>query len=116
MHWFEASSEGKRKLVELAERFAARIKLQNEVVWLFPFPHLKMAQISGYHAHTREVDLVKYFLENAISLEQLIIDPSIEWIPETSGEIKRQQRAQIHAKQVLVNFIPAHVRLTVLGA
>lgn len=113
MHWFEASSEGKRQLVELAECFAAKIKLAE---WLFPFPHLKMVQISGYHAHTREVELVEYFGENAISLEQLIIDPSIEWIPETSVEIKRRQRAQIHAKRVLVNFIPAHVRLTVLGA
>lgn len=39
-----------------------------------PLHHLKVLRLCGYYGRTSELELVRYFLENAIALEKIIVD------------------------------------------
>ncbi|XP_027090523.1 uncharacterized protein [Coffea arabica] len=44
----------------------------------YPHQHLKVVKISGYYGRKSEVELINYFLEIAIALENIIVDPHEE--------------------------------------
>lgn len=81
-----------------------------------PLHHLKEVRLYGYYGRTSELELVMYFLENAIVLEKIIIDPKpynfhIKWEPKES---KRVRIAREYAKLQLESEVPSHIELVIL--
>ncbi|CAI9113108.1 OLC1v1013649C1 [Oldenlandia corymbosa var. corymbosa] len=91
-------------------------------------PHLRVVEISGYRGHSIEMELVNYFLENAISLRKMIVDSRYKsptfgtcekhWfygpkdcsrIAEISNEGRRCAE-----QQLLGITMPSHVTLQIL--
>ncbi|KAK4352432.1 hypothetical protein RND71_027950 [Anisodus tanguticus] len=63
--------------------------------------HLKVLRLCGYYGRTSELELVRYFLENAIALEKIIVDPRIQYLsrlPLSLEEIEKEQMARNFAK------------------
>ncbi|XP_027152894.1 F-box/LRR-repeat protein At3g58900-like isoform X4 [Coffea eugenioides] len=87
----------------------------------FPLQHLKVVELLGYYGRRSELELVEYFLENAIVLEKLIIDPrdprNVTW-PKTRKERKQEKKqeklARICAKQQIEGLIPSHIEFSIL--
>ncbi|XP_055835695.1 uncharacterized protein LOC129904179 [Solanum dulcamara] len=52
-----------------------RSKRECRKVLSYPLHHLKVVRLYGYYGRTSELELVRYFLENAIALEKIIVDP-----------------------------------------
>ncbi|KAF3626892.1 putative F-box/FBD/LRR-repeat protein-like isoform X2 [Capsicum annuum] len=82
-----------------------------------PLHHLKVVKLWGFYSGTFHLELVRYFLENAVALEKIIIDPTsplfcrVPWSPE---EIKHQQRARNLAKLQLEGEVPPAIELVIL--
>ena len=83
----------------------------------FPLQHLKVVELLGYYGRRSELELVEYFLENAIVLEKLIIDPrgprNLK-SRKTRKEKKQEKLARNCAKQQLRGLIPSHVEFSIL--
>lgn len=88
----------------------------------YPVQHLKVVEISGYCGGTIELELVKYFLENAVSLKKIIVDPRFPLTSEEpvynyhgrSNKVQMEHEGRRCAKQQLVGIIPSHVTLEIL--
>ncbi|KAL3504400.1 hypothetical protein ACH5RR_034241 [Cinchona calisaya] len=85
--------------------------------------HLEVLELSGFLGCTSEIELVKYFLENAVALEKIIIDPHQDWgdfcCPELESEFKEatetEKCARKRAKRQLNRLIiPSHVELVIM--
>ncbi|KAL3504370.1 hypothetical protein ACH5RR_034211 [Cinchona calisaya] len=84
--------------------------------------HLKVFKLSGFLGCTIDVELVKYFLKNAVALEKIIIDPrwdrgsfccpEMEW--ETEEGIEEENDVRRRARQQLNRLIPSHVEFVIL--
>ncbi|KAL3504409.1 hypothetical protein ACH5RR_034250 [Cinchona calisaya] len=84
--------------------------------------HLRVLELSGFLGYTNEVELVKYFLDNAVALEKIIIDT--RWDPgefccpelETEAEEEEEEEkcARRRAKRRLNRLTPSHVELVIL--
>ncbi|XP_027153677.1 uncharacterized protein LOC113753659 isoform X4 [Coffea eugenioides] len=104
--WWNDMVRGDRKLKKAAS---------------FPLQHLKVVELLGYYGRRSELELVEYFLENAIVLEKLIIDPrdpgNVTW-PKTrkerKQEMKEEKLARNCAKQQLEGLIPSHIEFSIL--
>ncbi|XP_071925428.1 putative F-box/FBD/LRR-repeat protein At5g22670 isoform X2 [Coffea arabica] len=100
--WWDDMVRGDRKLKKAAS---------------FPLQHLKVVELLGYYGRRSELELVEYFLENAIVLEKLIIDPrgprNLK-SPKTRKEKKQEKLARNCAKQQLRGLIPSHVEFSIL--
>ncbi|KAL3513834.1 hypothetical protein ACH5RR_026551 [Cinchona calisaya] len=101
LNWVEEINRRRRKLKKAVN---------------YPFHHLKVFELSGYYGRTCDLELIKYFVENAISLEKIIIDPRkpcgferllMDW------EIKEHKVARAHAKERLKGLISSHVELVI---
>ncbi|CDP07614.1 unnamed protein product [Coffea canephora] len=104
--WWDDMVRGDRKLKKAAS---------------FPLQHLKVVELLGYYGRRSELELVEYFLENAIVLEKLIIDPRDPrnvTFPKTrkerKQEKKREKLARICAKQQIEGLIPSHIEFSIL--
>ncbi|XP_071922815.1 F-box/LRR-repeat protein At3g58900 isoform X5 [Coffea arabica] len=104
--WWDDMVRGDRKLKKAAS---------------FPLQHLKVVELLGYYGRRSELELVEYFLENAIVLEKLIIDPRDPrnvTFPKTRKERKQEKKqeklARICAKQQIEGLIPSHIEFSIL--
>ncbi|KAL3504399.1 hypothetical protein ACH5RR_034240 [Cinchona calisaya] len=88
----------------------------------YSLPHLKVFEFSGFLGCRSEVELVKYFLENATALERIIIDPRgdlaylccWELDCEVAEDTEAENGARRRAKQQLYRLVPSHVELVIL--
>ncbi|KAG5610705.1 hypothetical protein H5410_021986 [Solanum commersonii] len=82
-----------------------------------PLHHLKVLKLYGYYGRTSELELVRYFLENAIVLEKLLVDPlpldnfRIEGEPRESKPVRIARK---YAKLQLEIEVPSHMELVIL--
>ncbi|CAI9088523.1 OLC1v1022864C1 [Oldenlandia corymbosa var. corymbosa] len=79
-----------------------------------PLKHLKVVELLGYYGRTTEVELVQYFLDNAIALKSIIIDPR-EYRISGRGEHNEEEKfAREHAENQLKALIPSNIEFVVL--
>uniref|UniRef100_M1CJV3 Ubiquitin-protein ligase n=3 Tax=Solanum tuberosum TaxID=4113 RepID=M1CJV3_SOLTU len=82
-----------------------------------PLHHLKVLKLYGYYGRTSELELVRYFLENAIVLEKILVDPlpldnfRIEGEPRESKPVRIARK---YAKLQLEREVPSHIELVIL--
>ncbi|KAK6135829.1 hypothetical protein DH2020_030437 [Rehmannia glutinosa] len=65
---------------------------------------LKLVEIVGYYGRTSDAELVLYFIENAVALQKIIIDPRnqiLERSPIGIDQIKKEESARRRAKKQL---------------
>ncbi|XP_059281669.1 F-box/LRR-repeat protein At3g03360-like [Lycium ferocissimum] len=82
-----------------------------------PLHHLKVVKLWGFYNGTFHLELVRYFLENAVALEKIIIDPTcplLTRVPLDLEEIKHQQTARNLAKLQLQCEVPPTMELVIL--
>ncbi|CAI9096215.1 OLC1v1032303C1 [Oldenlandia corymbosa var. corymbosa] len=73
----------------------------------FPLQHLKIVEICGRRT---EVELVEFFLQNAVALERIVDQPFPGCLPRI-GEEKTSRKL---AKEQLVGIVPSHVELVII--
>lgn len=82
-----------------------------------PLHHLKVLRLSGYYGRTSEVELVRYFLENAIALQKIIVDPRpqhVYYVSFSLDKSEEEQMARQFAKLQLEGEVPSHIEFLVL--
>ncbi|XP_006354007.1 F-box/LRR-repeat protein At3g26922-like [Solanum tuberosum] len=93
-----------------------RVKRECKKMVSCPLRHLKVIRLCGYFGRTCEFELVKYFLENAIVLEKIIIDPRSQIVtPVLSlSTIEMEQMSRNFAKLQLEGEVPPRIELVIL--
>lgn len=74
--------------------------------------YLKEVEVHGYYGGASDLELVEYFVDNAVALEKLLVNPCDETIFRKYG--KEAKKARERAKLQLVEKIPSRIHLTVL--
>lgn len=96
-------------------RSIARKSRRSKKAKHFPLQHLKVVELYGYYGRTAEVELVEYFLANAIALERIIVDPRDQPISGRRRiQAEKEESARSHAKKQLQGLVPSRVRLELL--
>ncbi|KAG5612580.1 hypothetical protein H5410_023861 [Solanum commersonii] len=93
-----------------------RLKRECRKIVSCPLHHLKVIRLCRYFGRTCEFELVKYFLENAIVLEKIIIDPRSQTVtPVLSlSTIEKEQMSRNSSKLQLEGEVPSHIELVIL--
>lgn len=79
--------------------------------------HLKVVKLWGFYSGAAHVELVRYFLENAIALEKIIFDPRTPMptrFPLDPLFVKKAQTARNLAKLHLEGEVPPDIELVIL--
>ncbi|KAL3340969.1 hypothetical protein AABB24_025498 [Solanum stoloniferum] len=82
-----------------------------------PLHHLKVVKFSGFYTGLFQLELVRYFLENVVALEKIIIDPGTPFfyrMPPCPSEIKHTQTSRNLAKLQLEREVPPAIELVIL--
>ncbi|KAL3521223.1 hypothetical protein ACH5RR_019372 [Cinchona calisaya] len=83
-----------------------------------PHQYHKLVEIFGYYGRTSDDELAMYFIENAIALQKVVIDPRcqiLERSPIRNDQIKREEAAARNAaKKQLEAKRPSGVELVIL--
>ncbi|XP_055833619.1 FBD-associated F-box protein At2g26860-like isoform X2 [Solanum dulcamara] len=82
-----------------------------------PLHHLKVVKLCGFYSGAVHLELVRYFLENAIALEKIIFDPRnpiLSRVPLEPSEIEEEQTARNLAKLHLEGEVPPYIELVIL--
>ncbi|CAI9105142.1 OLC1v1004001C1 [Oldenlandia corymbosa var. corymbosa] len=83
--FFRASPNLEKFVIKLGYSSEVRTNREPENVVYYPVQHLRVVEIIGYRGRSIELDLVKYFLESAVSLKKIIVDPRFKEV-EHCGE------------------------------
>ncbi|XP_058203956.1 F-box protein At5g03100-like isoform X3 [Rhododendron vialii] len=75
---------------------------------------LKEVRLGGYYGRKSDLEVAIFFLENAVALEKMIINPRDEssFLPDYA--FSRQRAARSRAKHQLDGIVPAGVKLVIL--
>ncbi|KAL1535535.1 putative FBD-associated F-box protein [Salvia divinorum] len=79
--------------------------------------HLKLVEIGGYYGRTSDAEIAIYFIENAVALQKIVIDPRNQVLnrsPLGVAQIERQESARRHAREHLGSKIPPQLKLVIL--
>ena len=82
-----------------------------------PHQHLEVVEVVGYYGRTSDVELAVYFIDNAIALQKILIDPRyqvLERIPIGNDQLKKEKAARACAKKQLEPRTPRGVQLVIL--
>ncbi|KAL3523991.1 hypothetical protein ACH5RR_016825 [Cinchona calisaya] len=83
-----------------------------------PHQYLKLVEIVGYYGRTSDDELAMYFIENAVALQKIVIDPRhqiLERTPIRNDQIKQEEAtARNTAKKQLEARRPPGVELVIL--
>ncbi|KAL3514045.1 hypothetical protein ACH5RR_026762 [Cinchona calisaya] len=118
-------------LIELTSFLSSCPNLQKfalELYWLKPLntngdvekatkcslKHLKVIELSGYYGCSSEVEIIMFFLENAIALEKIIVDPLKPQNQLNLVDEELAARVQVEVEQQLKDLVPAHIELVIL--
>ncbi|KAE9453164.1 hypothetical protein C3L33_14934, partial [Rhododendron williamsianum] len=74
-----------------------------------PCPHIEEVELAGYYGRITDLELVRYFVENAVSLKKIVIHPHDRYSPEIPKEIDdigKENAARVRAKQQLEGEVP----------
>lgn len=77
----------------------------------WPFHHLKVVKLWGFYGGVFHLELVRYFLENAVALEKVIIDPTS---PSFCRFPEMEQSTRNLAKRQLKREVPQNIELVIL--
>ncbi|KAL3515940.1 hypothetical protein ACH5RR_022842 [Cinchona calisaya] len=87
----------------------------------YSLQRLKVFELSGFLGCTSDIELVKYFLENAAAFEKIIISPRCDpgdlcclKFDYRSEETEKERDARRRAEQHLCRLIPSRVELVIL--
>lgn len=113
----KASPNLERFIIKLQGISQAKEEREFEVGAKCLLQHLKVVEFHGYYGRTTELELVNYFLENAVSLEHIVIDPSRPLLRcrvkyEDDDEVREHGRRC--AKEQLGGLIPQHIKLEII--
>ncbi|KAL7146847.1 hypothetical protein ABFS83_06G069100 [Erythranthe nasuta] len=78
---------------------------------------LKLVELVGYFGRTSDVELAMYFIENAVALQKIIVDPRnqiLERSPLRIEQIRKEEFARKRAKHQLESKKPPGVQLVIL--
>ncbi|CAI9105143.1 OLC1v1004002C1 [Oldenlandia corymbosa var. corymbosa] len=123
--FFRASPNLEKFVIKPGYSSAVRTNREPENVVYYPVQHLRVVEIIGYRGRSIELDLVKYFLESAVSLKKIIVDPCFKevehcgenWscdLETLTVEAEVTNAARRWAKQQLVGLVPSHITLQIL--
>ncbi|XP_042027027.1 putative FBD-associated F-box protein At5g38570 [Salvia splendens] len=79
--------------------------------------HLKLVEIGGYYGRTSDAELAIFFVENAVALQKIVIDPRNQVqnrLPLGDVQIKRHETARKHAMEHLKSKISPQLELVIL--
>lgn len=79
--------------------------------------YLKLVEIVGYYGRTSDAELAMYFIENAVALQKIVIDPRnqiLERSPAGIAQIKKEESARRRARKQLESKKPPGVQLIIL--
>jgi hypothetical protein len=86
-----------------------------------PHYHLKVVKIGGYYCGSSDFELAMYLIDNATTLEKIIIDPRYQskWHSISRIEIKEEeqeleQTRRHRAGRQLESKVPPRVKLEIL--
>ncbi|KAL6513775.1 hypothetical protein OROMI_034534 [Orobanche minor] len=86
-----------------------------KAIMQFPHQHLNVVKFYGYYGSTSDVELVSYFLENCVALEEIIINSQNQctflYEPVDAEQLEMEQTARTLAKEQLEPLVPKHIRL-----
>lgn len=71
-------------------------------------------RLGGYYGRKSDDEVAIHFLENAVALEKMIINPRDESPFRPDYAFLRQRAARSRAKQELDGIVPAGVKLVIL--
>ncbi|KAL8039234.1 hypothetical protein ABFX02_10G021600 [Erythranthe guttata] len=84
----------------------------------FPHEHLKVVRFCGYYGRSSDYEFIRYFIDNCVVLERVIIDPHelvyIPNVPKKPGTVAEEITARNYAKRQLESQVPAHIDLLIL--
>ncbi|KAG5562600.1 hypothetical protein RHGRI_005357 [Rhododendron griersonianum] len=98
--WDSNLSVSKRKVQRCSRHFQHRC--------------LKEVRLGGYYGRKSDLEVAIFFLENAVALEKMIINPRDEspFLPDYA--FSRQRAARSRPKQQLDRIVPEGVKLVIL--
>lgn len=82
-----------------------------------PLHHLKVVKLWGFYGGVFHLEFVRYFLENAVALKKVIIDPTSPifcHVPLDVKGMRRLQTARNLAKLQLERAVPQNIELVIL--
>lgn len=82
-----------------------------------PHQYLEVVEIVGYYGRTSDVELAVYFIDNAVLLHKILIDPRyqvLERTPIGNDQLKKEKAARSCAKKQLEPRTPQGVELVIL--
>ncbi|KAL7584433.1 hypothetical protein Lser_V15G44108 [Lactuca serriola] len=83
-----------------------------------PHEHLKLLEIQGYYGRGSDLELVAYFIDNAVVLKETLIVPRCQARKGTSTSMRfsnmNKNAAQCSAKRQLQSMTPQGVKLVIL--
>ncbi|KAI3817824.1 hypothetical protein L1987_11622 [Smallanthus sonchifolius] len=106
-----------RFVIQLIWMSPAKRRRKIRQVAKHPHKHLQLVEIVGYYGRTSDVELAVYFIENALSLQKIIIDPRyqvLERTPIGNEQMKKEKAARSCAKKQLEPRTPQGVELVIL--
>ncbi|XVF08789.1 hypothetical protein REPUB_Repub07fG0033200 [Reevesia pubescens] len=78
-----------------------------------PHQHLKVVELAGYYGRTTDLEFALYFIQNAVTLERMIISPRVAGCESEEDEIKQEEDAKHRAEQQLKGKVPLTVDLVI---
>jgi 5-formaminoimidazole-4-carboxamide-1-beta-D-ribofuranosyl 5'-monophosphate synthetase len=85
-----------------------------------PHYHLKVVEIGGYYCGSSDFELAMYFIDNATTLEKIIIDPRYQSTWHSITRIEKEEEQELEqtirhrAKRQLESKVPPRVKLEIL--
>ncbi|KAL7095438.1 hypothetical protein ACP275_10G023900 [Erythranthe tilingii] len=84
----------------------------------FPHEYLKVVKFFGYYGRSSDYEFVRYFIDNCVVLERLIIDPHcVPYAPHdpiTPTKLAKEVTAMECTKRQLESQVPAHIELVII--
>nr|KAJ0187855.1 hypothetical protein LSAT_V11C900481840 [Lactuca sativa] len=79
-----------------------------------PHEHLKLLEIHGYYGRGSDLELVAYFIDNAVALKEILIDPRCQARKGTPTSMRFSNMNEKVARYSLQSITPRGVKLVIL--
>lgn len=79
--------------------------------------YLRLVEIVGYYGRTSDAEVAMYFIENAVALQKIVIDPRNQILERSQvgvAQIRKEEFARRHARKQLESKKPPGVQLVIL--